>query len=96
MELPRTAATQAARPVATGRLVGKGMSRRLSASTPGQSDEAGDGRTQQALVASWRAQAGGPTLIARTPRLYARACEREAAWCERRVGAHVAKPGMPL
>ena len=29
-------------------------------------------------------------------RLHTRACEREAALCERRVGVHVAKPGMPL
>jgi hypothetical protein len=29
-------------------------------------------------------------------RLHARPCEREAAWCERRVSVHVAKSGMPL
>ena len=31
-------------------------------------------------------------VLAYRPRL----CEREAAWCERRVGVHVAKSGMPL
>ena len=30
------------------------------------------------------------------PSLHARACEREAARCERRVGVHVAKSGMLL